>query len=150
LGETLSWVVTLVGLFGFWLAGRKVWWAWYVNIANQLAWVAFALVTDYYAFLLGTVFYLVVFIRNAYLWTTEHFDAPILEALNRMTKADAHARRPVIGEMLEIRYDVGRGVEATFRLNDKGLEMMKAGKINGLLVQPFDIGHTITTDLPEE
>jgi nicotinamide riboside transporter PnuC len=69
LGDILSWIVTFVGLLGFWLAGRKIWWAWYINIANQLAWVAFALITEYYAFLLGTAFYLVVFVRNAYLWT---------------------------------------------------------------------------------
>ena len=70
----LSWIVTIVGLAGFWLAGNKVWWAWYINIANQLLWVAFALVSGYYAFLLGTAFYLAVFIKNAYQWTTEHFD----------------------------------------------------------------------------
>jgi hypothetical protein len=68
-GEVFSWVVTIVGLIGFELAGRKVWWAWYINIANQFAWVAFALITDYYAFLLGTAFYFVVFCKNAYLWT---------------------------------------------------------------------------------
>lgn len=72
--QAFSWIVTILGLVGFWLAGKKVWWCWYVNIANQLAWVIFALITDYYAFLLGTAFYFVVFSRNAWLWTTEHFE----------------------------------------------------------------------------
>ena len=26
-----SWLLTAVGLTCFWLAGRKVWWAWYVR-----------------------------------------------------------------------------------------------------------------------
>ena len=28
-------VLTLVGVTGFWLAGGKVWWCWYVNIVWQ-------------------------------------------------------------------------------------------------------------------
>lgn len=76
MAEAFSWIVTVLGLLGFWLAGKKVWWSWYVNIVNQLAWVVFAVVTDYYAFLVGTAFYFVVFVRNAYLWTKEHFAKP--------------------------------------------------------------------------
>ncbi len=74
MAEAFSWIVTVLGLLGFWLAGKKVWWSWYVNIVNQLAWVVFAVVTDYYAFLVGTAFYFVVFVRNAYLWTKDHFN----------------------------------------------------------------------------
>lgn len=73
-GDIFSWVVTIVGCFGFWLGGKKVWWCWYVNIFNQLLWIGFAIVTGYYAFLVGTVFYSMTFVRNAYLWTKEHFD----------------------------------------------------------------------------
>ena len=71
--QLLSWVVTLIGLIGFWLSGKKLWWAWYINIANQLLWVAFAIFSGYYIFLVAAGFYLVVFSRNAYLWTKEHF-----------------------------------------------------------------------------
>lgn len=71
--QIFSWVVTLVGCFGFWLGGKKIWWSWYVNIANQIAWVIFAVITGYYAFLIGTAVYSVVFVRNAYLWTRDHF-----------------------------------------------------------------------------
>jgi hypothetical protein len=73
--QTFSWIVTILGLIGFWLAGKKLWWSWYINIANQIAWVIFAVITDYYAFLVGTVFYFVVFSRNAYLWTKDHFNS---------------------------------------------------------------------------
>lgn len=70
----LAWLVTIIGLVGFWLAGNKVWWAWYVNVANQVLWVIFALVSGYYAFLLGASFYTFVFVKNAIQWTREHLE----------------------------------------------------------------------------
>lgn len=94
--QVFSWIVTILGLLGFWLAGKKLWWSWYINIANQVMWVIFALVTDYYAFLVGTAFYLVVFSRNAYLWTTEHFETSnkvIATGIDRLI-SDYEAQRP--------------------------------------------------------
>ena len=67
-----SWVIFAVGLAGFFLAGKKIWWAWYVNIANQVLWTAYAIVTQQWGFLVATGFYFFVFSRNAYLWTKEH------------------------------------------------------------------------------
>lgn len=67
-----SWILGFVGLIGFWLAGRKVWWAWYVNIANQVLWTIYSLVTEQYGFLVATVFYFWVFTNNAIKWTKEH------------------------------------------------------------------------------
>ena len=69
-----GWVLSLVGVYGFWLAGRKVWWAWYVNIVNQVIWTAYAIVTEQYGFLVGVAVYTVVFTRNAHRWTTEHLE----------------------------------------------------------------------------
>lgn len=135
MGDIFSYIVTIVGLLGFWLAGRKVWWAWYINILNQFAWVAFALITEYYAFLIGTAFYLFVFVRNAYLWTKEHRE-------NRSPPKPLKPL-PVIGEMLEIQHD-DRGISATFKLNDEGRRMMYEGKLKGLLISPIQPGQTIT------
>ena len=67
--QILSWVVSAIGILGFYLAGKKIWWAWYVNIANQVFWTMFAFITQNWGFLLATAFYLWVFGRNAYLWT---------------------------------------------------------------------------------
>jgi hypothetical protein len=85
--QYLSWIVTLVGCFGFWLGGKKIWWSWYVNIANQIFWAGFAIVTGYYIILVGVVFYSATFGRNAYLWTKEHLThkRQQLNALNTMT-----------------------------------------------------------------
>lgn len=67
-----SWLLTLVGVTGFVLAGRKVWWCWYVNIGCQGLWLAYALVTAQYGFIVASVVYVVVFTRNAISWTREH------------------------------------------------------------------------------
>lgn len=67
-----SWVLTAVGLTGFILAGRKVWWCWYINIACQGLWLAYALVTEQYGFIVAALVYTVVFTQNAVRWTREH------------------------------------------------------------------------------
>jgi hypothetical protein len=71
--QILSYVITAVGIVGFKLAGKKIWWAWWINVANQIMWTVFALATEYYAFLIGTAFYFFVFTQNAVQWTREHF-----------------------------------------------------------------------------
>lgn len=68
----MDWIVTVVGLTGFILAGRKIWWAWYVNLACQALWVIYAFTTHQYAFLVSAAVYSVVFGQNALKWTKEH------------------------------------------------------------------------------
>lgn len=77
--QILSWVVSAIGILGFYLAGKKIWWAWYVNIANQVFWTMYAFITQNWGFLLATAFYLVVFGRNAYLWTKNRNKKPEVE-----------------------------------------------------------------------
>lgn len=67
-----SWVLGLVGVAGFVLAGRKVWWAWHINVAAQALWTTYAIVTEQYGFLVSAAVYVVVFSRNAARWTREH------------------------------------------------------------------------------
>lgn len=68
----MDYILSIVGVTGFFLAGKKVWWAWYVNIACQALWVTYAMVTAQYGFLIGAVVYSMVFIENARKWTKEH------------------------------------------------------------------------------
>lgn len=72
-----SWALTIVGLTCFWLAGRKVWWAWYVGLAGQFLWLGYSLITQQWGFLMGVIAYSVVYARNAYRWTKEHADASL-------------------------------------------------------------------------
>ena len=36
--ELWSWALTMFGLTGMWLAGRKVWWTWFVSLTGQVVW----------------------------------------------------------------------------------------------------------------
>lgn len=67
-----SWIVTIVGLVGFFFAGRRKWWSWYINLGCQALWVVYALVSHQPAFLVSAAVYSVVFGRNAWTWTKEH------------------------------------------------------------------------------
>lgn len=68
----MDWVLTLVGLTGFTLAGRKVWWSWYVNLFCQVLWVIYAVRTEQYGFLVSAGVYSIVFGQNALRWQIEH------------------------------------------------------------------------------
>jgi hypothetical protein len=70
----MDWILTAVGLTGFILAGQKVWWAWYVNIACQVLWFWYAISTEQYGFIVASVVYTIVFTRNAIKWTRERHD----------------------------------------------------------------------------
>lgn len=67
----MDWVLTIVGLTGFVLAGRRVWWSWYVNLACQALWLAYALITQQYGFIVAALAYSIVFTRNAIAWTKD-------------------------------------------------------------------------------
>jgi hypothetical protein len=70
-GDLWSWVLTAFGLSCFWLAGRKIWWAWYVGIAGQFVWLAYALITGQLGFIIGSLFYTAIYCENAIKWTRE-------------------------------------------------------------------------------
>lgn len=88
MNTALTWALTLIGCAGFLLAGRKVWWAWYVNIGNQILWTIYAIVTRQWAFLFGIPIYLSVFIPNAIRWTRERNE-------------QAPPRRLVVGDTID-------------------------------------------------
>ena len=67
-----SWILTLMGVTCFWLAGKKVWWAWYVGLATQAVWLAYSIATAQWGFLAGCIFYTAVYVKNATQWTREH------------------------------------------------------------------------------
>lgn len=116
-----SWVLTVIGLAGFFLAGRKVWWCWYVNIANQVVWFAYAVITEQWGFLIGVFAYLFVFTKNAISWTKEY----------RETKNRPFSPSAPVGRVIET--SIGPdGMVAIVGLRDdteegrKVLEMLRA------------------------
>lgn len=73
MNDLWSWLLTGVGLTCFYLAGRKVWWAWFVGLAGQTLWLAYSLTSQQYGFLAGVALYSVVYAKNARAWTRERF-----------------------------------------------------------------------------
>lgn len=63
-----SWILTAVGVFGLWLAGRKSPWGWAVGMAAQVLWVSYALATVQYGFLVSAGAYFWVYLKNFRAW----------------------------------------------------------------------------------
>lgn len=103
--QILTWILTIVGLTGFFLAGRKIWWAWYVNIANQLIWFAYAVITQQWAFLIGVAVYTVVFTQNAIKWTRDRNDIRRYSGMS-------------VGEVTEIK-EAAAGLSMNFKIIDE-------------------------------
>ncbi|WNN94579.1 PnuC-like nicotinamide riboside transporter [Arthrobacter phage Lewando] len=81
--QILSWVVTVIGITGFFLAGKRIWWCWYLNLFCQVLWYWYATVSNTPAFYVAATFYTGVFGINAWKWTKEHI------AVKRMLEEEA-------------------------------------------------------------
>ena len=66
-----SWLLTAVGVAGLYLAGRRVWWSWFVGLGAQALWVMYAVATQQYGFLVSAVAYGWVYGRNGLAWAKE-------------------------------------------------------------------------------
>jgi hypothetical protein len=66
-----SWILTVVGVFGLWLAGRKNRYGWAVGISAQTLWIAYALATHQYGFLVSAFAYGWVYTKNFISWWRE-------------------------------------------------------------------------------
>lgn len=63
-----SYLLAAVGILGIWLAGRKSAWGWAVGLGAQLLWIAYALVTAQYGFILSALAYGAIYGRNWWKW----------------------------------------------------------------------------------
>lgn len=70
--EVWSWILTIIGLTGFYFVGKKKWWAWYINLFCQLLWFTYAIVTEQYGFIVAALFYTIIFLTNLLKWKKEH------------------------------------------------------------------------------
>lgn len=67
-----SYVLTAVGVFGLYLAGRRIWWAWGVGIGAQVLWFAYAISTEQWGFIVSCLAYGWVYTKNFLAWRHEH------------------------------------------------------------------------------
>ena len=64
-----SWLLTVVGITGLWLAGSKKRLGWAIGIGAQGLWIAYALATGQHGFLLSALAYGFVYTRNWRAWS---------------------------------------------------------------------------------
>lgn len=69
-----SYLLTAVGVFGLWLAGRKNPLGWAVGFLAQGLWATYAVVTGQWGFLVSAFAYSLVYSRNFYAWVSERND----------------------------------------------------------------------------
>ena len=63
-----SYLLTAVGVFGLWLAGRKDRRGWMVGVFAQILWILYATATNQYGFYVSAFAYGWVYLKNARAW----------------------------------------------------------------------------------
>ena len=67
-----SYLLTIVGVTGMYLVGKKLWWAWWIGVSAQFIWLAYAVATKQWGFIFSAIAYGWVQGKNALKWTSEH------------------------------------------------------------------------------
>lgn len=63
-----SYLLTAVGVFGLWLAGKKDPRGWMVGVFAQILWILYATATKQYGFYISSIAYGWVYLKNARAW----------------------------------------------------------------------------------
>lgn len=66
-----SWLLTVVGVTGLYLAGRRSRWGWAIGLGAQVLWIAYALVSRQYGFIASALAYGAVYTRNVVVWSRD-------------------------------------------------------------------------------
>jgi len=66
-----SYVLAAIGVTGIFFVGRKTIWGWFVLLFNEVLWIAYALITNQYGFILSAIAYAIVYIKSYMLWRRE-------------------------------------------------------------------------------
>jgi len=64
----MPYILSVIGVAGMLVIGRGYWWGWVIAFVNECLWVAFAVATRQYGFILGAAFYGTVNAYNAHRW----------------------------------------------------------------------------------
>jgi hypothetical protein len=71
MGAYWSYILAPFGLAGLWMAGRKNAWGWALSTCTQALWLAYAVQTQQWGFIPGTLAYGFVYVRNFRAWRRE-------------------------------------------------------------------------------
>ena len=68
----MPYILSIIGVTALWLIGRRLWWGWLIAWGNECLWVAFALSTQQYGFILGAAIYGTINMANAIVWRKQY------------------------------------------------------------------------------
>jgi hypothetical protein len=63
-----SWLLAVIGVGGIFLVGRKTIWGWLILCVNECIWIAYALATKQYGFIVMAVAYALVYVKSYMQW----------------------------------------------------------------------------------
>jgi cell division protein FtsX len=63
-----SYILAPFGLVGMWLSGKKNRNGWLLGLLTQTLWLAYSIQTEQYGFIVGTVAYGAVYLKNYLNW----------------------------------------------------------------------------------
>lgn len=66
-----SYILAVIGVAGIFLVGRKTIWGWPILLLNECIWIAYALATDQYGFIIMATAYSAVYIKSYFKWREE-------------------------------------------------------------------------------
>lgn len=66
-----SWLLAALGIATMFFAGRKKWWAWPIGILTETLWVVYSIITEQYGFIVASMAYIVIYLKNTNSWYKE-------------------------------------------------------------------------------
>ena len=66
--EYWSYLLAVIGVSGIFLVGRKTIWGWLILCVNECIWIAYALATKQYGFIIMAVAYASVYVKSYIGW----------------------------------------------------------------------------------
>lgn len=69
--EFWSWLLAAIGVTGIFFVGKKTVWGWLILLSNEFIWIAYAITTKQYGFIISALAYAAVYIRSYIHWKRE-------------------------------------------------------------------------------
>lgn len=71
MSEYWSWILAAIGVTGIYVVGKKNIWGWLVLCVNECIWIAYALATQQYGFIVMALAYAAVYVKSYIQWRKE-------------------------------------------------------------------------------
>ena len=75
--EYWSYLLAAIGVTGIFLVGRKTIWGWLILCVNECIWIAYALATKQYGFIIMAVAYAAVYVKSYIGWRRDEVQVQV-------------------------------------------------------------------------